>query len=559
MGQDKSKEKRLGLRHFFAKKRIELQNKKNIRILDRAYKKRTKHINTVGVFAIGTAVVIALILLANITLNLYIFIKTQRMVETHYVDILAMSSSVEQLYQSNLYSAGLSIIGVAIAVWAGLHILQVIEKGHLKDFEDKYSSFESDRREMYKEQFFSELNRQDRSETQYFYYVFSKAVERRDDIPSNVYYRMARMEIEFQNIYSKRISILRKFEEANLYSLLDNAREIRNSISELNISSTSKKVLKEYLMCREAGCQFNLGYDDSPEYVGTCIKLFSNVTSTYQKLYNAKIVEKTGEFEYGNLKNIRDKYPEKNIGERYTIHVLNTLAESYSKQAAKYLYPLKEEKLEDAKVYLKKAIIIFEEIRKNDSLWKDFYNEFIYRNHGAALERKLKAEAGVDKGYIKIVLLGAEKNKAIDTIAEIKGHYQDSLELALSKYQDRRIVEGVFYAWSALYYKVAEYFCSILDDSEMYKNDFNNEKINFKQWTEEACSFMPIAIHRYPENAKYYKTYSLALLFMADISEEGKDIYLLMAKQANAVVESLPVDKDELYSSLYENAMNHIK
>lgn len=420
----------------------------------------------------------------------------------------------DQAAQSSLLSTGLSIIAIAIAVWAGLNIIQILGNNRLNEIFKEYSRFEKERKELYKSQFLHELKLQDRSMTQYLCKKIQKATQKKDDIPSNIYYRLYILEKNYENVYSKQAYKIRKYDEYSLTSLTTEIYNINQEISNSKLCLDNYLVIEEYLKSRSAELNFNFGYDDSDDFISDSILCFENTVKIYQDLYsiNQYIAnpEEYDTFVSDLVSYIMVQMGSENDDQLYinsAIHVINTIAESYSKLAHKYLSISKKQNNKIASLYISKtraleyisnAIYYFNILMDYKNSHSDCtVEEFVYRNYGAALERQCQLNGRV---------LNFIQECDQEMISKIRDAYISALERELSIVGTKNLKEGVFYAYGSFYMKV------IGKIPLFYSVNFD-KKMDMERWTDSVYEYMKIAVALFPKQIVFYKILGIAMTY----------------------------------------------
>ena len=546
--KNRKKQEKEELKDRKEKSRQKKAQKKSDQKKNKAIIRHYKRKNNVAIFLVVLGTAIGVILLLNIISNYFVVRKA---FDSPVVDISG-------LFQGTLLSTGLSVVSIAISVWVGLHIIQVVEKGQLEELSQKYSSYEKEQLRKNKEEFFSALSDEERSDTKYFYELFSESIDIKDDIPANIFYVLTNIETTYNKLYQKQYKFKKTLDDRSIRLLIDYVLEIRAYLQENILSSSSRDALAQYIDCREANYYFNMGYDDSEGDMSH--DYFQRTIDIYTKQYGISVIKDKKRVELGTLSTIKDRFIDKNIGLEYVINVLNILAESYSKSAYKDLYPrVIFEKKDKSIEYLNCAIIIYD-VLENTNNFSTHLSEVIYRNHGAAIERLIKAKKcnETNDKYIQMALSDDET----DDINQVKEKYKKAINTALKQNDGMPIRRKVFLAYGALYYRVVEYYCSRINDSvcdrkELEEGPFCKNSIDFKQWTNDAYSYMNIALRYYPSELGFNKTHSLASLwktFFESICEENNEIArecFALAKQSYDVSRLFIGDDNEEANKSY--------
>lgn len=567
----KSETRRLQEKLF---KKLHKNNEKKRKQIRRVLKKRYRFRNSVQFLICIIFIAIVIILLSNFFVTLHVIQKSDISLSgspSYISDIEADKEgesyngiyyseysylSSDSILQSTIISTGLSVIGIAISVFVGLSIIQVIEKGQLEEFSKKYDSYEQEQKRTNKDKFFSELNKEDREDTKYFYELFLERVEKKDDIPSNLYYEMTCIEESYNKLYHKQFSYKNKFDDFSIVALLDYVSEVEAFLENNRISSASENAIREYIKCREANYYFNRGYDNTnPE----ADEYFHKVIERYKEIYELNM-ESGKPFKCQRLTDISNKFEYMNIGYEYEINVLNILAESYSKNAYKMIYPddknITEEQFMIADQALDCSIKIYEYIEELHA--KKYQNEeggcekhplkeVIYRNHGAAIERKIKAQEkctdfidkAMEDGNIEKIILAKEK-------------YQKAMDIALVETSDLPRRETLYLAYAGLYIKVVKYYCGLSEIRNLKRGDHNSiykfEKLKFDDWTNKVSSYIKLALYKNPINRVFNISLCYALIWKAFFATDSDraNLYMYLAEQAYESALLLYKDNDPL-------------
>ena len=216
------------------------------------------------------------------------------------------NGSVEELaikVESTLLASGLSIIGIAISVWAGLNIVNAIEKKEVDDIQNNLKSSQEDidnlkndmtrtmeavnseRQNMYKGLFLQELlNTSQDAMSRYFYKSFSE----REIHNTEVYAELVIIEQYFSQVYSqytgsesiKQLILIRANEGLRrIASLFE--KSLEDSIDLIEI----KNMLYKYLFFRQSEFYFLKGYllseVEKYEAFRRVIKEYENVTECF--------------------------------------------------------------------------------------------------------------------------------------------------------------------------------------------------------------------------------------------------------------------------------------
>lgn len=177
--------------------------------------------------------------------------------------------------ESNIINTGLTIIALAVSVWAGLNISNAIERKELDDFRSKTEDFVhaledqvaelqnqvNNVEEMAFDSFLRELLKTERDEgTRYFYAEFSKAT----NIGDTDYFVLAKIESLFNQIIELHNAseyqddrIICKAKSAIKLTKKEKGRYI---LDEVNRTERENDLIVRYLRCREAEFYYYYGY-----------------------------------------------------------------------------------------------------------------------------------------------------------------------------------------------------------------------------------------------------------------------------------------------------------
>ena len=303
---------------------------------------------------------------------------------------LIFAQTVYESENVKVVEIGLSIIGAAVAVWAGLNIANSIERKELEDLRartdgvkklvDNLDNIASIAYDTFLQAL---LHMGNDDATAYFYKEFSKR-----GVNSSInYYTLTRIEDLFGQTYNLHNTVQHLDTE-----LLQKAEEALDYIEGF---ATEDRLVKIYLTFRKAEFNYYCGYvaaTAKEQY-----QYFSEAISLYQK-----ILPKMGVIlpQYAEDKEIPDM-PD-NTDRRLMIYMANTIGDAGSKIVEKTADLSEKEDPEDDKIpietirkfgelamfYCGCAAKWTDEYSINDIHYKDLhYHEKNYRNYGVACER----------------------------------------------------------------------------------------------------------------------------------------------------------------------------
>lgn len=339
-----------------------------------------------GKFRNWTSIFLALALIVAVISILFIVFFTCR-----------SSAIMEQAGEiGNLLSAGLGIIGIAIAVWAALNITNAISRAEiekagktvsaLEQKIDPIDKFVQKNKGVQKELFLQEINKhKDDPIIGYFDSQFNNS--KKDD----PYSELTIIELLFSRVKSRHRS-----EYAVDFTLLSLAKDGIDRIDRLERNRDYSEFAKNYLCYRKAGFNFYMGYcaeskSDGAKYFLTAVEKYKEFAN-YIGLSLDKRINSFAE---------RDKSEEAAI-------LYNSIGESYSK-IVHYYNDDPEIRTKDifqkniaeysslAVAYLVKAVDCEERVNGRT-------RSTTYRNLGCAYERKDKQEGNFGGNKDNIIL-----------------------------------------------------------------------------------------------------------------------------------------------------------
>lgn len=430
------------------------------------------------VLLIGVLVIVTLIIGSILYMNYKIcFPNNDVATETNSAQ---NEITIEQKAESTLLSTGLAIIGLAISVWAGLNIIQVLEKGKLDTLSKEVNLYRQERCDLNKRNFLNNILELNDTLNRHLYKMFSKIEDDNDSLAA-LYFECNKIELNFQKVYAKQNHIQRNI-PVQYYK--DTIEEIDRWLKEIiNSEYKNKDVFIKYLKVRLAEFYFYLGYNVSADESISC---FEKVIDYYVEVFE-------------DLKN-----PELMMQKRYyleldkelTRYMFNTMGEAYSKILQGYIDS--QEKDENIDEIAKKLEVFYEysirliEQRQNNA--KEGF-EVNYRNYGCALERinKYKYHGKDDFGDKEVF------NK-------IKELYQKAIDEVIF-IDNEQLREQTFHVYVSLYYKYMKYI-GIIDSFKNNKAKLNvlkGEYNNLEKYTKEVDFYTTCAINIMPLNMYFWK------------------------------------------------------
>lgn len=386
---------------------------------------------------------------------------TEKNKEREYAtDILTEDAAEERNnhVESGIIATGMTVIGIAIAVWAGLNIVNAIERKEFKDLNERLAEqtkIELDEllSDTFKESFLIELfNSQEDPFSFYFYSEFlNHRINNIDGIP---YDKLLQIEQKYSQVYSMHTSS-KGINDILLKYANDGIRIIENIKG--NSVRINNNLFDKYLMSRLSDFYFYKGY---------CEKNEKEICNCFYKAIE-------GFIELAGKMNLYLPHPSQ-LPKQYEkspavvredavlcIYFANAIGESFSKLMRSFYGNDENErkKVGDYAIgYCKLASNWASSIGDNSKVGTDRFNrEVYYRNYAVALEN-----------YDRI--FEDNKTKHCDIILE---NYKKALCLILDyKESSEKRVGSVYYTLLSYYHRTIEYRSGIL---KIYDNvDFDN-------------------------------------------------------------------------------------
>lgn len=387
-------------------------------------------------------------------------------------------------------STGLNVVAIAIAVWSGLHIIQVLEKNQFEEAKKTLARLNAE----------VETSNAERRETSYKTLLSSvEALGSRGgkdllnicllgilsemdyrSLPADFLFDLSRIEASFQRLYQKHYEdsdITADEYEAIMFLIDDIQSRIVDTISK---SSKQNKTIQKYLNLRIAEINFYYGYNCKAHLVSdvyeTAINYYLEVFPDFkdtQKLQN-------------KLKNSKD-----NI--EFDVYMINTLAEAYSKILHRAKPVLSNNAYTDymniCKTYSEILTDVLSANKNNISIHREVY----YRNIGCFWERYYGISGGTHAPAEK------EYNQIIP-------FYLKSLEIGLAK---KDLNESQFYVFFSLHHKYYDGLFRISNHSGKVKSfpippfSSNPDADKLLRQLSQCSAYMRIALN-FSKNPMYY-------------------------------------------------------
>ena len=432
--------------------------------------------------------------------------------------------------ESTIISNCIAIIGIAVSVWAGLNIIQVLEKGKLDELRKEVSKYAEERKETNRNKFLALLHGSNDLLSNYLYEQFSAVDE--DIVTAEQYFSLGEIE-------SNLCFVVHCHNNGVHYD----TRKIVGVVNKLTKMSTKKdtpKVLHEYIVLRKGEFFFYLGYRG--ETINECCDYYRKALACYYEVFST--LKKS--LMHGERLDLLDN----NVP--FTNYMLNTIGECYSKIIQKEGRNDENEKI---------ALRCYEEIQKNLQNYKSdpmHYREVYFRNYGCLLERIYPKDFG--EGRAK-------------TILQL---YQSAMDISLKA---DHVGANVFKVWLSYHHKILDKVLGTYREGKFSctasKNDcvvYNQELLAF---TLKAETYAQIAVDCYPARLEFRKYQAficrdLCLLYhyvnkhklsikyfskLCDLVNAFERLYI--KENQDDFVKQIISQKKELSRYLYKNQRNY--
>lgn len=271
------------------------------------------------------------------------------MLEVGFLAFLGVFSCLTKQDFSNVITSSmlgdcLAIIGIAIAVWAGLNIVNAIDKKHIDEVDNQIRKMQKDANNLVQdieeerlrieEEIQDEKEQQNRAAREKLLYELYQT--RKDELTEKLidiikeldekqdisFLDLYNIELRFRNVYSMHAS-----SPYNADDLIRTAKEGILLIKKLLHTTELNSNLSLYLELREAEFYFYQEYCTYGEERLNCAEKAISLYIKHAKDLGAHIPEFKGEQEYPNI-----QYEEcKNYIQTLSAYFCNTLGEAYSK------------------------------------------------------------------------------------------------------------------------------------------------------------------------------------------------------------------------------------
>ena len=288
--------------------------------------------------------------------------------------------SFNSLEESSLLTTGLEIIGLAIAVWTGVSIINAVEKREVEEMKEELSDIINHMENKNKNEFLLELLKTDKDEMSRYYYRKFKE----ENAPFS---ELITVEHMFNEIYSMHSNGSMSKEQ-----IIKETEELENIIEEIleNDNKKSKKVktrlVIDYLKFRKAEGLFYRGYAlmDKKEYE-QAYKTYDDATKIYLEImcnFNIKFPK------YEDISMLDENFWTKKVHKYYNDYELfaywaNTIGEAYGNMVLAVI----KNKKDTAEEVAKKAVF-YSKLAVNCAEMYDINKNVYYKNLACNYERR---------------------------------------------------------------------------------------------------------------------------------------------------------------------------
>lgn len=441
--------------------------------------------------------------------------------------------------ESTLLATGMAIIGVAIAIWAGLNIIQVLEKDKFALLGDEFSKYKNERKILNELRFLDNVSSERNELNKYIYGRLKVEIEENEvDISPELYFELNRIEDLFQAAYKEQKLYKKSYQTDYYNAAIEKCRDLKRRVNRIS----SREIIELYIEIRILEFEFFKGYTVEKKEVQGC----------YQKVIDGfcRAFDGLGE----PMQMVREKrYINDSIA--LTVYMFNTLGESYSRIINAYgkgerITNRIKNQAEKAQAYYEALLCLIEspEVMEND-IKKEIIRETYYRNYGCALERISK---------------NVRKNETVAFVydSRIRQMYQKAIDIAMSNYEEN-IRYHTFYTWLSFYVKVMRNY-RIKAVLECGEEIFLENSRVMKEYTLGATHYVEIAKRKYPEllffiKFEAYIERDLALWALYEKNFDKAGVHTLNLKDIIGKLYILEQGKRKLKDSFPDDMLKELK
>ena len=452
-----------------------------------------------------TAIIVAVVIIVLLDVLCIVAIVCIDLVNISY----RTNNTLDVAQERTLLSTGLSIIGIAISVWATLNVLNALDKKDVEELNIQVRQLENDYQQLSsnKENYETEIAKiKVQSKNTFLYHIEQNACD----------YSMsyiAKKFVDMEDAPYSQLSIVMLYHSRvyQLYSQQADNKDI-SGIANEGIKYTKKLLesnrdfstdVKKFLCFCLAELHFYLAY---------CYRGEERYTHSMQAIteydkakdlfgvslpeYNPKAVY-TDPLDIGALPNCHNR--------PLLAYWCNTYGECYSKAVQGYNYCSSIDEEESKIDTIRKKAVFFcaYAVRLTDNK-----NQIYLRNLGCAIEAAF--------GYT------AFEGKIAENIAMA---YQDAMDVCI---KDNHIPNKVFYTWLSFYHKCIDHRIKKLRNDQTESNWLTHIETlpdnELPEYFKNALAYSELAYKTYPDNIVFLKFHAFVLrdLCIWEIKCSGK-------------------------------------
>ncbi len=388
-----------------------------------------------------------------------------------------------EIVESTLLASGLAIIGIAISIWAGLNIIQVLEKDKLLELEKQVTQYKHERYVTNKTLFLRSVKAEQNELNRYIYAKLSAYTDEDDEVTAEMYFELNQIEEMFQLAYKEQLLERRTLGNDYFNAAIEKCEKNKKYIKK---RVRNAGVIIDYIEIRILEFNFYKGYTRQTKLDKEVISCYQTVIDGFSNMFPEL------------------KEPEKIIRERkfidnnilLTVYMLNTMGEAYSKIIESYGAPnvVKCCMRENAKMAIKYYEALVSLAKDVDSVEKDerkrLVRETYYRNYGALLER-------ISKNLDQNTKLTFIRNGQIQQL------YQKAADIELCGKNEIPRYKA-FYTLLSFYIKVIDNY-NIKQLLEEKNSGQNYDQKGMQEYSQEMLIYAEIAESRYPTMLYFVK------------------------------------------------------
>lgn len=445
--------------------------------------------------------------------------------------------ALENAQERSLLSNGLSLIGLAISVWATLNIINVLDKKDVEELRNQLVRLKEEHEVLATEQ---------------NYNILRKEFE---NCSSD--YAMKSLAAKMSNVgkeYCPQLSVVMQY-YSRVYQLNQQVKR------DESLESAASEGIQYIDFLLERNNEFRIQNEDVRQFLHYCkgeFLFYKAYCFEGEKRYRYSMeglseYEKCTELFHVKLPSFSlkeaQKYPDikyKKCTDSIGIYLVNTMGESYSK-AVQGINKWEDHNLPEVTVEELKYKALF--YCAYAVKWSDSENQIYLRNLGCALE----------------AVYGSQLYKT-DMWKNTEDAYQKAMNICIASGE---VPYNAFYTLLSLNHRYSNYRISLLKGNaegntwlEPKPEAVNNEQICY---TKRALQYAELAVKTYPDKLVFEKLYALALrdACIWQIAENGspvtiKDFYERFVEKANMLNVFYPEEKDD-YLTEINNYMKQIE